>query len=115
MSRNTGLKTDYFQNFVCKARNKMKNNEFCDVTLVSEDYQQFQAHKVILSSTSKFFNQMLKNKNHPHPLIYMRGISSADMGVLIDFLYDGEAKIELDNSAQGTICLVSHIVLNVSI
>ena len=68
------------------------------ITHPSEDYQQFQAHKVILSSTSKFFNKMLENIKHPHPLKYMRGLSSADMGALIDFIYDGEAKVEQNNS-----------------
>ena len=38
------------------------------VTLVSADSKQIKAHKVILSSRSKFFNQILLENPHQHPL-----------------------------------------------
>ena len=41
-----------------------KDEHFCDVTLACED-RQFQAHKVVLSAGSSFFEQILKRHMHP--------------------------------------------------
>ena len=44
--------------------------DFLDVTLASEDRKQIEAHKVILTVSSPFFQNLLKKNKHPHPLIY---------------------------------------------
>ena len=54
-------KTDQFQKYLCIAQMKMRNNEFCDVTLASVDSQKFKAHNVILSASSIFFKKILLN------------------------------------------------------
>ena len=63
------------------------DDDFSDVTLVCEDGQQVEAHKVILASSSPFFENILKKNRHPHLLIYMRGVNSDDLLAIIDFLY----------------------------
>merc|ERR1719447_2505826 len=73
------------------------DHDFSDVTLVCEDGQQMEAHKVILAVSSPFFQSLLKRNKHPHPLIYMRGIESEDLKAIIDFLYCGEANVCQDN------------------
>ena len=55
MTAITNLKFYMFQNFSCQAQEKMRSNEFCDVTLVSADNNKFEAHKVILASYSNVF------------------------------------------------------------
>ena len=45
------------------------DNDFTDVTLVSSDGKQFEAHKVVLVSTSPFFKELFKKNKHPHPLL----------------------------------------------
>ena len=67
--------------------------DFTDVTLACEDGQQVEAHRVILASSSPFFENLLKRKQHLHPLIYMRGLSFEDLLAIVDFLYTGEATI----------------------
>ena len=62
MSSQACLKFDLFQNFVVDAQSKMKGNKICDVTLVSEDNRKFEAHKVIISSASAIFWNMLVNE-----------------------------------------------------
>ena len=37
---------------------------FFDVTLVSDDEQHIQAHKIILSASSDFFKNILMKSNH---------------------------------------------------
>ena len=67
--------------------------DFCDVTLVSEEYQQIDAHRIILSACSPFFKAVLGKNKHPHPMIYMKGLKSKDLVAIIDFMYTGEANI----------------------
>ena len=52
-----------------------------------------EAHKVILASSSPFFQHLLRKNKHPHPLIYMRGVKSEDLVAIVDFLYFGEANV----------------------
>ena len=66
---------------------------FADVTLACEDGQQMEAHKVILASSSPFFEKILQKSKHPHPLIYLKGFQSKDFVSIIDFLYFGEANV----------------------
>ena len=49
------------------------DKEFTDVTLACEDGQQMEAHKVILAASSAFFEKILLDRKHPHPLIYLKG------------------------------------------
>ena len=74
-----------------------EDTEFADVTLACEDGQQVEAHKVILSSSSLFFSNLLRKMKHPHPLIFMRGTNIDDLKAMVDFLYIGEAKVYQGN------------------
>ena len=67
--------------------------DFADVTLACEDGKQVEAHKVILASSSPFFQNLLKRNRHPHPLIYMTGVKSDDLLAIVDFIYRGEANV----------------------
>ena len=73
------------------------DKEFTDVTLACEDGRQMEAHKVILATSSPFFEKMLQRIKHPRPLIYLRGIHSQDLLAILDFLYFGETKIYQEN------------------
>ena len=74
-----------------------KDIDFTDVTLVCEDGQQVEAHKVILASSSQVLHSILRRNKHVHPLIYMRGVKSEDLVAIVDFLYYGEANIYQEN------------------
>ena len=74
-----------------------KDTVLTDVTLASEDGHQVDAHKVILASSSPFFQNILARNRHAHPLIYMRGMKSEDLIAILDFLYYGEANIYQEN------------------
>ena len=92
------LKWNDFQENVNTAFKDLRtDNEFTDVTLACEDGHQVDAHKVILSASSPFFQNLLKRNKHAHPLIYMRGMNSEDLLAIVDFLYCGEANICQDN------------------
>merc|ERR1712204_43908 len=64
-----------------------------DVTIATEDGQHIQAHKLVLSAGSHFFSDIFMKTNHSNMLIYLKGISSAELEPVTDFLYNGEAFI----------------------
>ena len=70
------------------------DTDFTDVTLVGEDRRQVEAHRVILASSSPFFKEVLKGVRHPHPLLYMKGVNECSLTSLLDFIYNGEVRLE---------------------
>ena len=79
MSEKLCLQWNDFKENVTSAFKKLRSNkEFTDVTLVCEDGHQMEAHKVILASSSPFFEKILLRNKHSHPLIYLRGFLSKD-------------------------------------
>ena len=94
MSEKLLLQWNEFQENASTAFGSLRDDpDFADVTLVCEDGQQVEAHKVILAASSPFFQNMLRRNKHPHPLIYMRGVKSDDLGAIVDFLYFGQVNI----------------------
>ena len=73
------------------------DHEFADVTLACEDDKQIKAHKAILTLCSSFFKRILKKNPHNHPLIYMRGITFANLQAIIEFIYLGQVHITQEN------------------
>ena len=78
-------------------KNLLNDQHFTDVTLVSEDNKQIKAHKVILSSSSKFFNQILLDNPHQHPLLFLKGISHSDLLAIVKFIYLGQTEVAQDD------------------
>ena len=89
------LKLSDFQEKVKSTFGALRNDrEFVDVTLACEDAFQIDCHKAILASSSPFFENILTKLKHPRPLIYMRGMSEADLVAMLDFIYFGEVNVE---------------------
>ena len=98
MSEKLCLQWDDFQDNIKSAfGNLREDKDFKDVTLVCEDGQQVEAHKVVLASSSPFFQKVLEKNKHPHPLIFMRGMKFDDLFAIMDFLYRGEANVFQEN------------------
>ena len=98
MSEKLCLQWNDFQDNVKTAfGNLREDKDFTDVTLACEDGQQLEAHKAILAASSPFFQRLLERNNHPHPLVYMRGLKSEDLLAIVDFLYCGEANVYQEN------------------
>merc|ERR1712016_457807 len=94
MSEKLCLQWNDFNENVNSAFQKLRGGkEFTDVTLVCEDGQQMEAHKVILAYSSPFFEKIFQKSKHPHPLIYLKGFQSKDFASILDFLYFGEANV----------------------
>ena len=88
---------DFQENLNSAFKELRRDTELSDVTLVSDDGKQVEAHKVILASSSPFFANLLKRNKHPHPLIFMRGVTEEVLVATVDFLYNGEGNIYQEN------------------
>ena len=84
---------DFQENISSSFRLLRRDGDFADVTLACEDGRTLEAHRIILSSSSKFFQKILKQNQHPHPFLYMRGLKSEQLEDLLNFCYFGEANI----------------------
>ena len=88
-----------------------ESTDFADVTLVSEDGQQFRGHKVILGSSCPFFMDLLRKNEHPYPLVHMMGVKSVELSAVMDFLYKGESNI-LQEHLEAFLALAQKLRLN---
>ena len=94
MSEKLCLQWNDFKENAISAFGSLRNDkDFTDVTLACEDGQQMEAHKVILASSSTFFEKILHDSKHPNPLIHLRGFQSKVFVSILDFLYFGETYV----------------------
>ena len=94
------LKWNDFQANVSKSFSSLRKEEdFFDVTLMSDDDKTVSAHKVVLAASSEFFRRILKRADHSKPMIYLSGINHAELIHIMEYIYEGELNIyqtELD-------------------
>ena len=98
MSENFSLKWNDFQSNIAKSFSKLRyEDSFYDVTLVSDDQKEMSAHKVILSSCSDFFKNILKNKRNSDPILCLEGVNFNEMKNVLDYIYNGQVEIHQDD------------------
>ena len=88
---------DFQDNTITAFSNLREDKVFTDVTLISEDGQHLEAHKVILTASSPFFMNILKINKHPNPIIYLKGFNANNLNSAIDFIYNGVANVYHEN------------------
>ena len=81
-------------------KNLRDDQRLFDVTLATDDGQHTQAHKIILSAGSNFFDNIFVKSNHDNMLIYLRGIDSIQLEYVTDFIYNGEIFIAEEELKQ---------------
>ena len=72
----------------------LSDQEFTDVTLVTEDGKDINAHRVVLSASSHFFQQVFKRNPKPQTLIYIDNVSHVVLEALVHFMYTEQVKIK---------------------
>ena len=89
---------DFEANAIKSFRNLRNEEDFYDVTLVSSDQHQVQAHKLVLSASSEYFKKILTNNGkHSNTLLCLEGISTLELTNVLDYIYNGEVQIYQDN------------------
>ena len=88
------LKWDGFKDNFGETFQKFREDQkLFDVTLVTDDGQHIQAHKMILSAGSLFFSNIFLRSHSQNMLVYLKGINSGELQHAMDFLYNGEASV----------------------
>ena len=67
-----------------------KKENYCDVTLVCDDKTQFEVHKIVITTWSQVFKEIIDINPSHNLLIYLRGIQHQEMESLLQFMYLGE-------------------------
>jgi len=70
---------------------------FADVVIATGDHHQITAHKVILSSCSDFFHEVLVTHPHQRPLLYLKDVAYRQLLLVLQFLYKGECQVDQDD------------------
>ena len=106
---------DQFDNVVPHTFKQLwQKYDFADVTLATKDDVQIKAHKLILSASSPIFQNILMKNPHSNPLIYFHNLKSADMKLLLEFVYLGQCKVSqnglVDFLAAGKELMIKGLV-----
>ena len=88
---------DFHQNATKTFSNLRLEEDFFDVTLVCSDYRQLGAHKLILSSCSDYFKNILQQNKHSHPLLCLANTSFEEISQIMDYIYLGEVNLYQDD------------------
>ena len=70
------------------------DEEYKDVTLASNDQQEIRGHKAILGASSSFFKTIFKNNATTNLVIFLKGVSSQNLGSIVEFIYCGETNVK---------------------
>ena len=88
---------DFHQN-VSKSFGLLRNASYLyDVTLVSDDLKQIQAHKFVLVACSQYFRSILQETKQAQPLLCLDGVNSLDLKNVLEYVYQGEVKVHQDD------------------
>jgi len=93
MARNQITWDEFGQSIKESFREVLETQDFSDVTLACEDGLEIEAHRIVLSSGSSFFRNILTKTKHPHPYLYLKGVKKNELESIIDFLYTGESTV----------------------
>ena len=76
-------------------RRLREDSEYYDVTLVSDDQKQVNAHKFLLSSASGYFRNILRKGDYNERYyIGLEGTSFEEINGILDYIYFGELMLE---------------------
>ena len=91
------LKWSNFQSNVSKSFSSLRNEkELSDVTLISDERKLLTAHKIVLSTCSEYFKDIITQSKHHNPLICLEGVTDADLNRVLDYIYYGEIQVYQD-------------------
>lgn len=84
-----------FQEHIVKSTKELwDDEEYSDVTLVSDDMFPTSAHRFILKNASPIFKQLLKINQTERPLLFLKGVGHKELKSVLEFLYTGETSVE---------------------
>ena len=85
-----------FESSAVKTRfDLLESKRFSDVTLVTDDQAQFEAHRIILASASNIFNKLFSSvSGDKSSLIFLNGVKSNELRDILQYIYLGNVPVE---------------------
>ncbi|KAF7994909.1 hypothetical protein HCN44_004381 [Aphidius gifuensis] len=77
----------------------LNNKDLVDVT-IAVDGQLLQAHKLVLSVCSPYFQDIFKINPCKHPVVILKDIGFAEVESLLKFMYQGEVNVKQEELAS---------------
>merc|ERR1719232_504409 len=85
--------TDYENHIKTSHKSFHQNPRFTDVTLITEDFEAIQGHRIVLSQASPMFDKLMMFNN---PLVYLRGVKSEILKNILEYIYTGSVSLKED-------------------
>ena len=101
---------DFHANVVTSFKNLKSETYFHDVTLFSGDLEPVSAHKVVLSSSSDYFSNILKKTNVNNPCLCLEDITRSELENVLDYVYLGEVQLQQEQ-LDRFLCLAQRLKL----
>ncbi|KAL1517482.1 hypothetical protein ABEB36_001244 [Hypothenemus hampei] len=79
-------------NFISVFSSLLNNESLVDVTLAAEG-KHLQAHKVVLSACSSYFQTLFTINPCQHPIVILKDVKFLDLKIMVDFMYYGEVNV----------------------
>ena len=89
-------KTEQLQRFINNLWQHQQKNEFCDFTLTTNNTS-IECHKLVLSSASSFFSQLLCDSEHSTNIIDVTPLPEHILRTVVAFMYNSEYVIDDEN------------------
>ena len=80
----------YLDHLKSMMKELMMNEDYSDVTLVTEDKKEIKANIHVLSACSSIFKDILKKVKKSSTVMYLRGIQYLELESIMQFIYLGE-------------------------
>ena len=88
------LRWNDFESNIFQAMKSLRDDrDLCDVSLACEDDVEVEAHKLILASSSPFFEKIFKKCKNKPALLYLKGVTSHVLKSLLTFMYLGQVSV----------------------
>lgn len=79
-------------NFISVFSSLLNSESLVDVTLAAEG-RHLQAHKVVLSACSSYFQSLFMVNPCQHPIVILKDVKFMDLKIMVDFMYYGEVNV----------------------
>ncbi|XP_063235274.1 protein tramtrack, beta isoform isoform X1 [Bacillus rossius redtenbacheri] len=79
-------------NLVSVLKSLLNSESLVDVTLAAEG-RHLQAHKVVLSACSSYFQTLFTINPCQHPIVILKDVKYNDLKTMVDFMYFGEVNV----------------------
>ena len=89
-------KTEQLQRFINNLWQHQQKNEFCDFTLTTNNTS-IECHKLVLSSASSYFSQLLCDSEHNTNIIDVTPLPEHILRTVVAFMYNSEYVIDDEN------------------